>query len=359
MENKTTVIIPAAGMSSRYPNMRPKWLLTHPSGKLMLELAVQTLIERDFDFVLVTTEELSNKYEVPIILEQLFKGKIKLVTIPYQTSGPVETISFAITQLKLKNQRLIIKDVDNFVDLSNLDLNEDNFCVGVDINKIEIDRISNKSFIISDHYNIIQEIVEKKIKSNTISVGVYGFHSAEEFMKEANELLTLPLKGEIFVSHVISSLILDGKVFSYLAANDYKDWGTFHEWYKEVNSFQTLFCDFDGVLVENKGKFGSNNWFTHTDKLILDNIEVIRNLVNSGATLVITTARPTSEEQYISTLLRNNGILNFKLICGLPHSRRILINDYSNTNPYPSAIAVSMERNSVLKPFLTQHIANS
>ena len=31
------LIIPVAGQSSRFPNMRPKWLMTMPDGSIMLE----------------------------------------------------------------------------------------------------------------------------------------------------------------------------------------------------------------------------------------------------------------------------------------------------------------------------------
>ena len=31
------LILPVAGKSSRYPGMRPKWLLTLPNGQLMIE----------------------------------------------------------------------------------------------------------------------------------------------------------------------------------------------------------------------------------------------------------------------------------------------------------------------------------
>ena len=30
------VILPVAGKSSRFPNVRPKWLLTNPNGNLMV-----------------------------------------------------------------------------------------------------------------------------------------------------------------------------------------------------------------------------------------------------------------------------------------------------------------------------------
>jgi len=33
------------------------------------------------------------------------------------------------------------------------------------------------------------------------------------------------------------------------------------------------------------------------------------------------------------------------LVMGLPHSQRILINDFAKSNPYPSAAAINMPRN--------------
>jgi len=35
---------------------------------------------------------------------------------------------------------------------------------------------------------------------------------------------------------------------------------------------------------------------------------------------------------------------NFKLLLGLNHSQRILINDYYLTNPNPSAVAINISR---------------
>ena len=47
MSKETTLIIPAAGKSSRYPNMKPKWLLSHPTGKLMIEKVLELAIENE------------------------------------------------------------------------------------------------------------------------------------------------------------------------------------------------------------------------------------------------------------------------------------------------------------------------
>jgi hypothetical protein len=38
--------------------------------------------------------------------------------------------------------------------------------------------------------------------------------------------------------------------------------------------------------------------------------------------------------------------MNVDIITELPHGKRILINDFSNTNPYPSATAVNVVRDS-------------
>ena len=41
----TTLIIPCAGKSSRYPGDKPKWLFTHPDGKIMLEKSISPFLK--------------------------------------------------------------------------------------------------------------------------------------------------------------------------------------------------------------------------------------------------------------------------------------------------------------------------
>ena len=38
------LIVPIAGKSSRYPNVKPKWMLEHPNGKFM---AIQSIAGLD------------------------------------------------------------------------------------------------------------------------------------------------------------------------------------------------------------------------------------------------------------------------------------------------------------------------
>ena len=43
--------------------------------------------------------------------------------------------------------------------------------------------------------------------------------------------------------------------------------------------------------------------------------------------------------------LKEKEIPYDELIMGLPHTQRILINDFAKSNPYPSAVAINMPRN--------------
>ena len=61
--------------------------------------------------------------------------------------------------------------------------------------------------------------------------------------------------------------------------------------------------------------------------------------------LIITTSRPYKEKENISKFCKKYGITVTNIITDLPHCRRYLINDFSNSNPYPSATAINLPRN--------------
>ena len=69
-----TLIIPCGGKSSRFPNMRPKWLLTHPDGLLMIQKAIGCVNLDSFDrVVIVILQHHIDKYDADLIVNQAFK----------------------------------------------------------------------------------------------------------------------------------------------------------------------------------------------------------------------------------------------------------------------------------------------
>ena len=69
-------------------------------------------------------------------------------------------------------------------------------------------------------------------------------------------------------------------------------------------------------------------------------------LQQQGAQFVFTTSRPTEFTAKTRQMLYDLGFVSFNLITGLQNSRRILINDYNKTNPYPRAEAINLVRDS-------------
>ena len=64
------------------------------------------------------------------------------------------------------------------------------------------------------------------------------------------------------------------------------------------------------------------------------------------AELIITTSRPDEQKQNIKNILKKFKINPKYILTNLLHAKRALINDFSETNPFPSSISINLERDS-------------
>lgn len=115
---------------------------------------------------------------------------------------------------------------------------------------------------------------------------------------------------------------------------------------------KTYFIDFDGVLIKNSGKFGLINW-DNNDSLLMDNCLLVKQLCEKGAQIVITTSRPENYRLKVQKLLNTVGIEPYAILMGLNHAPRVLINDFAPSNPFPSAEAINIVRNSYLLDYIS------
>ena len=106
------LIIPMAGKSSRFPNMRPKWMLTHPSGNFMVIEAIKSL---DLDsyknvyFVVLKEHEEIFKFQKGLSeeLEEIgILNKSNFIFLEKATKDQPETVKQAIEIGKSKVQFL-------------------------------------------------------------------------------------------------------------------------------------------------------------------------------------------------------------------------------------------------------------
>ena len=81
------------------------------------------------------------------------------------------------------------------------------------------------------------------------------------------------------------------------------------------------------------------NWATQR----LD-IEVLKKIAEHGGQIIFCTARPENQRKKLEKSLRDQGLQWYQIVMGCLHSQRVLINDYAASNPYPSSIAVSIQR---------------
>ena len=343
------LILPVAGKSARYPGMRPKWLLTMPNGKLMIEQSVSKINCEKFDkvYVIALKEHIKKYVNYKNLLNSLKKNiskKIEIFQINKDTSCQAETVLNFLNAKKIKSS-FLIKDCDNEFCIGEKVLRQKklpNSVYAIDIKTLELIEAKSKSYIEKDLYNKITNIVEKKIISDFFCCGGYAFNSPKEFILSAKKLLKK--SQNVYISHIILDLLLNGKDFNYVKAEKYTSWGTVDEYRMWQKKSLTIFCDFDGCLVRNGSKIFSNgNKIVPLNKNLIE----LKNLQNvNNVELIITTSRPDEELNKVKKVLNKFKIKYSKIITGLNHSRRILVNDFANTNPYPSSIAINTERNS-------------
>jgi hypothetical protein len=348
-----TLLVPAAGRSIRFPDLRPKWVLTHPTGKLMIDMVLEAMDYRQFDRTVITvTRKHCEQHQVDVILRQIFDNSVDILVLENETSSAAETVFQSITQAGIDGD-VIIKDSDCVV--RSAVPARSNFIVGLSINENSpVNRIQAKSFIVKDDNDVIHDIVEKEVVSNVICVGIYAADAGQfvDAYEEIRRSDVLQRAGELYVSHVMSYLMLQKKVlFHYIEADDFVDWGTLEDWYKEIDRHKTYVFDIDGVILKNCGKYGEQNW-SNTFEPIAENVRVVKQLSDEGHEIIFMTSRTEEFLGRFRQFLAEQGIRCKTIVSGCFHGKRIIINDFAASNPYPSCEAVAIRRNDLLEHYL-------
>jgi hypothetical protein len=330
------IIVPAAGLSTRFPNMRPKYTLTAYNGRTMLYNALQPFLGKH-NITIGVLKEHDDKYNVQnIIIKDIGAENINVVIINEPTKGPAETVYNVIKIGNiLPNEPILIKDCDSFF---NHDTVAGNYVCTSNISDHKVlKKLYNKSYVVSNDQDIIINIIEKNIVSDKFCAGGYKFESAELFCFSFEQIKDSV--NEPFVSHVIQYALSQGNIFTNKKVKDYIDVGTIDEW-NQFNNRPVIFCDIDGTIIKAVP--------IGLDKSpvvpLSNNIKKLIEMQIAGAQLVFTTARHLDRYDATKSMLEDLGFNNFQLVCGLQNSPRILINDYNNANPFPRATAINLKR---------------
>ena len=340
------LLLPVAGRSIRFPGLRPKWLITLPNGQLMIERSLSGLRLENINEIVVIMLSKHKKYINPNQIKDLISDiisseiKINIFELDKQTISQPETIA---SYLKSSNEdfSFFVKDCDNYFEFTP---KPDNVVSFVELSSLNLVAASAKSYISFNKFNEIELIAEKSVISDKFCCGGYGFKSSKNFLENYN-FLGGGSNKDLYVSHIIQRGILSGDTFYAYEAKSYEDYGTFQEYSEYIKDVRSIFCDFDGVLVINSSKFASPPWQYKPNN---DNLKSISNYLKKSpfSKLIITTSRPKNQKQNIINFLRSYEIECLDVITDLPHASRVLINDFSNSNPYPTSQAINLVRDS-------------
>ena len=349
-KNKKYLIIPAAGKSSRFSTDKPKYLLTHPHGILMVQEVISGIDLEIFDEChIVILKEHCDKFDADIILDQALDSKFKITILDEPTTSSPHTVVECIKRNNISGQ-VVVKDCDCFV--SYTEPNTENYIVGLDVHEKSVKNLTGKSFILSEN-GIVVDIIEKKIVSDTICVGVYSMDS-DDILSSFDDLHNFT-DTEIYFSNLISLCIERGSIFELQLTSDFIDWGTSTEWFEYTSNLNTFIFDIDGVFLENRGRYGKENW-SNFFVPIEENIKILKHLSDIGSEIIFITSRTEEYLQEFKDYLLGVGINYKTIISGCNHNKRILVNDFYSTNPYPSCEAINIPRNGNLKNYYTDFI---
>ena len=342
-----TLIVPMAGKSSRFPGMRPKWMLTHPkTNRYMCLESIQGLNLDFFDqiyFIFLAAHEIKYDFIAGFkgaLKEMGILEKSKWVLLDKETNSQAQTVYEAIIQEDIWGF-IFIKDCDGYF---RCNLKEPvNQVAYEDLNNIESINPASKSYIQLDDNSNLTNIVEKQVISTSFCVGGYGFESSKDFIQFYLEVSKLNNEG--YVSDIIYLMLLSNFRFQSISTSQFKDWGTIEEWNRYKEKFKCMFVDIDGTLITTSSNLFAP--YTGSGKALNENIAALNNLYLQGLTYtILTTSRAENLRQLTVRELSRHGILYDHLLMGLPHSQRILINDFSESNSFPSSVAINLPRDS-------------
>jgi bifunctional N-acetylglucosamine-1-phosphate-uridyltransferase/glucosamine-1-phosphate-acetyltransferase GlmU-like protein len=197
------IIVPAAGLSTRFLGDKPKFMLYDYTGKSMLYRALEPFLDKHNIYIGILNEH-ELKFDISDFIKHEFGSSVNLVILKNRTKGPADTVSetLKLTNIPVQNS-IFIKDCDSF--FTHEPIAGNYVCVSKLQDKNQVFQPAGKSYVITDENLLIQKIVEKEIVSDTYCVGGYKFASISSFILGFESAKNVT-SGEIYISHVIRHL---------------------------------------------------------------------------------------------------------------------------------------------------------
>lgn len=291
-----TLIVPCAGRN--FINNQPRWSLTYSDTDSLLSECIKRIGLRNYDRIIITILKEDLRFYSQLKRVKNLSNKIEICVLDEETNGPADTVYQTIKKMEVYGS-IQVKDIDIIFEMPK---NNGNFISGIHLMNYNADLINvrNKSFITRNENNVVMDIIEKNVKSDIISIGLYGFANSNDFVNTYIKLKdSFSDRDMIYVSHIISYLIgVDNKIFDF----------------EEIKDFESLESE---KVYNNSIKKRGTYIIDGKNINILDHINEVKALHNNGGKIIIIIDDLKLEETK-KVLLRNqltdvvvvNGPLN-------------------------------------------------
>lgn len=242
-----TLIIPCAGRN--FINNQPKWSLKCSNNEYLLSKCIKALSIENFDRIIVTLLIEDLKYCSIKELKRTIPSMVEFFLLEKQTLGPAETVYKTIIDKKVNGQ-IFIKDIDIIFPFP---FSKGNFISGIHLLNYESDltNVRNKSFITRNEKDVVMDIIEKNVKSDIISIGLYGFADSLDFIQSYEILLKSFPNEKLYVSHIITYLIgVESRIFNYVEIESYELFETDKDYDRSLRNNGVYIIDGTKINIE-------------------------------------------------------------------------------------------------------------
>lgn len=217
MQNKPNVLIPMAGLGSRfkahYTLPKPLIPISTHDNKPMIQVVVENLNFIDCQHIFLVQKEHCEKYQIDAFLKSI-KPDCIIVKVDGLTEGAACTTLLAKEYINNDNP-LVIANSDQYVQNWNSeDFIEELMCGDIDGVIATFEASHPKwSYVKVDGSNIITEIAEKIVISNKATIGIYAYKKGSDYVRYAEQMINKNIRtnNEFYVAVVGNEAILENK----------------------------------------------------------------------------------------------------------------------------------------------------
>jgi len=329
------IIIPLGGTGERFRRQdyhTPKCLIPVLGKEIIMWVLESFKLNENDHITIIYNNELENFHFEDRIRKKV-NNHFNFVRIPFQTSGPVETILYGLDKLpeELMDEQLVIHDGDSFVNeniLKNIVPGETQIFYTIDKNPTP-----NFSYLKLNEHGEVVEIGEKKKISDNASIGCYVFDNAHTFVRYG-KLLANNI-SEPYISDLYNQMLADGVTINStkVSRENFVCLGTPEQIIEFALSHETKplrFCfDLDNTLVTFPK---IPNDYTSVEP-IEKNIKFLCHLKSKGHTIIIySSRRMLTHSGNVGKIVRDIGKITLDTLekFGIPYDELYFGKPYAN-----------------------------